>query len=89
MLQVVQEIVAFILVHYILWMFPIGVMLCFLWNLHPTGGPTLVALTLTAYLVTFFDGSECKDGRPWEYFRSCFAWRLLQVCYIVDFDSHG
>jgi len=72
-----QEMVAFALVHYILWALPVWAVSTLLWRVHATIGPALVTGAALAYVVTFTDGCERKSGRPWDGFRVSRLWRLL------------
>lgn len=72
-----QNLVAFVLVHYIWWGLPVLVTGLLVWRLHVTVGPTLVLGAALAYARSFFDGSEKKTGRPWDGFRVSRLWRLL------------
>lgn len=76
-MRVLQEIVAFVLVHYIFWILPVWLLACALWASHPSVGPAVTAVCAAVYGRSFFDGSEKKCGRPWEGFRKSSVWHLL------------
>jgi hypothetical protein len=81
--------VAFALVHYILWFLPVWAAGTLLWRVHATIGPAMVIGAALAYVVTFFDGSERKSGRPWDGFRVSWLWRLLHVRTSLGLVTHA